>query len=263
MNVLFIGDIVGNPGRSVLENNLSVIENEENISFTIANGENSSGGFGMNKKGYDSMSMSGVDAFTMGNHTFDNKKIIDFIDSPNIIRPLNLTGDTPGKGVRTLDLANGKKLTIVNMLGRVYSNNNVDCPFKTMDKILQEHNLADEIIILDFHADATSEKVCLGHYLDGKVTAVLGTHTHIQTADEKILPRGTGYISDVGMTGGYDSSLGMDKEAAISRFTQTVNSRLFPAEGERQINAVVLKIDDNTNKTKEIYRINKVFPGDY
>lgn len=263
MRILFIGDIVGSPGRNVLENNLSILEREENIDFTIANGENASGGFGMNKKGYEEMSNSGVDAFTMGNHTFDNKKIVDFIDSPNIVRPYNLEGEHPGKGWRSITLKNGKLLTIVNMLGRVYSNLEVSCPFKAMDAILKEHQIDNEIIILDFHADATSEKVCLGHYLNGRVTAVLGTHTHIQTSDEKILSRGTGYITDAGMTGAYDSSLGMDKEAAITRFIPGTNTHLFPASGERQINAVVLDVDDLTNKTRSIKRINLLYPGEF
>ncbi|MDO4542368.1 MAG: TIGR00282 family metallophosphoesterase [Bacillota bacterium] len=263
MRILFIGDIVGGPGRRVLENNLTVLEKEENIDFTIANGENSSGGFGMNKKGYEAMSASGVDAFTMGNHTFDNKKILDFIDTPNLVRPLNLQGQVPGSGLRSIKLKNGGILTIVNLLGRVYSNCKVDCPFHTMDNVLKEHSLSNEIIILDFHADATSEKVCMGHYLDGRVSAVLGTHTHIQTADEKILPRGTGYITDVGMTGAYDSSLGMDKETAVKRFIPGINAHLFPAEGERQINAVVLEIDDDSHKTKKIKRINLLYPGEF
>lgn len=263
MRILFIGDIVGSPGRNVLENNLSVLERAENIDFTIANGENSSGGFGMNKKGYDQMGNSGVDAFTMGNHTFDNKKIVDFIDSPNIVRPFNLVGEHPGKGLRSIILKNGKILTIINMLGQVYSNLEISCPFKAMDTLLKEHRIDNEIIILDFHADATSEKVCLGHYLNGRVTAVLGTHTHIQTADAKILSRGTGYITDVGMTGAYDSSLGMDKEAAISRFIPGTNAHLFPASGERQINAVILEINDLTNKTQSIKAINLLYPGEF
>lgn len=263
MRILFIGDIVGSPGRGVLENNLSLIEEREKIDFTIANGENSSGGFGMNRKGYDALSASGVDAFTMGNHTFDNKKIIDFIDSPNIARPLNLPADTPGAGIRSIITKAGKVVTIINALGQVFTNQPVSCPFKSIDEALKRRSLEAEIIIVDFHADATSEKVCLGHYLDGRVSAILGTHTHIQTADEKILPRGAAYITDVGMTGAYDSSLGMDKSAAVSRFVSGENVRLFPAVGERQINAVVVETDDSTNKAKSIKRINQIYPGEF
>ncbi len=263
MRILFIGDIVGSPGRGVLDNNLPLLETEEKIDFTIANGENSSGGFGMNRKGYEAMVNSGVDAFTMGNHTFDNKKILDFIDSPNIIRPLNLPSSGGGSGCRSFILKNGKKLTVVNLLGQVFSKQEVESPFTVMDSVLKEHKISEEIIILDFHAEATSEKVCLGHYLDGRITALIGTHTHIQTADEKILPRGTGYITDAGMTGAYDSSLGMDKEGAVQRFVSNVNVRLFPAAGERQINAVILDIDDNSHKTREIKRINLLYPADF
>lgn len=263
MRILFIGDIVGNPGRTVLENNLHDIEIEEKTAFTIANGENISGGFGMNHKGFESVTMSGVDAFTMGNHTFDNSKILDFIDNGKIVRPMNYTQEMQGKGVLSIPLKNGKVLTLMNALGKVYSNLEVDCPFKALDTALKQHHIKDEIIILDFHADATSEKVCMGHYLDGRVSAVLGTHTHIQTADEKILSRGTAYITDVGMTGAYDSSLGMDKESAIRRFTEEVRVHLYPAEGERQINGVVLEFDDATNKALSIKRVNKIYPGDF
>ncbi|MEE0776799.1 MAG: TIGR00282 family metallophosphoesterase, partial [Bacillota bacterium] len=196
---------------------------------------------------------------TMGNHTFDNKKILDFIDSANIVRPLNLATKAPGVGLRSFPLADGRTLTIINLLGRVYSNLNVDCPFKTMEAVLKEHSLKNEILFVDFHGDATSEKVCLGHFLDGRVSAVVGTHTHIQTADEKVLSRGTAYITDVGITGAYDSSLGMEKEAAIARFTTVMKVRLEPAAGERQINGVVIEFDE-CNRAKSIHRIVRVYP---
>ncbi|HIZ77119.1 MAG TPA: TIGR00282 family metallophosphoesterase [Firmicutes bacterium] len=259
MRILFLGDIVGRPGRSVLENNLRRIQDEEKIDFTIANGENSSGGFGMNKKGYDAMIMSGIDVFTMGNHTFDNKRIVDFIDDADIVRPLNLTMSAPGKGIRSYPLPDGRKITIINLLGRVYSHLNVDCPFKTMESVLKDHSLKEEILFVDIHADATSEKVCLGHFLDGRVSVVAGTHTHIQTADERILSRGTAYITDVGMTGAYDSSLGMDKEAAISRFTSVLGGKMVPALGERQINGIIVEINDQ-NKAISMHRIFQVYP---
>lgn len=259
MKILFIGDIVGRPGREVLENNLPRLEEEFETDFTIVNGENASGGFGMDLKAYDMISAAGADAFTMGNHTFDNKKIFDFIDlKDNIVRPLNLTLKAPGKGYRSFSLADGTQLTIINLVGRAYSNLSLDCPFKILDSLLKDITLKDHIIFVDFHGDATSEKVCFGHYFDGRVSAVCGTHTHIQTADEKILSRGTAYITDTGMTGGYDSCLGMDKEASISIFTNLKRKQMKPAEGERQINGVVIEIGDD-HKAKSIQRINRVY----
>lgn len=260
MRILFIGDIVGRPGRSALENRLSLVESEHRIDFTVANGENASGGFGIDRRCFDQLHASGVDAFTMGNHTFDNRGILDFIDQePKLIRPANLPKDAPGRGHGQFSLKNGRKLVIINMLGRVYNNSSIDCPFRTADEILRGYDLAEAVILVDFHCDATSEKVCFGRYLDGRVTAVLGTHTHIQTADARILPRGTGYITDVGMTGAYESCLGMDPEGAVGRFTKTLNKRLTPAKGERQFNAVVLEIDEN-NKTKRIERLYDIWP---
>ena len=260
MKLLFVGDVVGRPGREVLENNLPQLEDEYQTDFTIINGENASGGFGMDLKAYDMMSAAGADAFTMGNHTFDNRKIFDFIDrKDNIIRPLNLTLDAPGVGIRDFTLKNGETLTIINLLGRAYSKLSLDCPFKAMEELLKTISLKDRYIFVDFHADATSEKVCFGHYFDGRISAVCGTHTHIQTADEKILPRGTAYITDAGMTGAYDSCLGMDKEGSISRFISLKRQQMHPAPGERQINGVVIDLNE-THKATSIQRISKVYP---
>lgn len=260
MKLLFIGDVVGRPGREVLENNLPLLENKYDIDFTIVNGENASGGFGMDLKAYDMISACGADAFTMGNHTFDNRKIFDFIDKKdNIVRPYNMSVKAPGVGIRTFDLKNGEHLTIVNLAGRAYSKMLLDCPFKAMENILKEVSLKDSAIFVDFHADATSEKVCFGHLFDGRISAMCGTHTHIQTADEKILPRGTAYITDAGMTGAYDSCLGMDKEASISRFIELKKSQMKPAAGERQINGVVIELNHAYNAVS-ITRINEVYP---
>lgn len=260
MKLLFIGDVVGRPGREVLENNLPVLERKYGVDFTIVNGENATGGFGMDIKAYDMMSNAGADAFTMGNHTFDNKKIFDFIDKKdNIVRPLNMSVPAPGVGVREFTLKNGDRLVIVNLAGRAYSKMLLDCPFKAMEELLKDYSLEDAAIFVDFHADATSEKVCFGHRFDGRVSAVCGTHTHIQTADEKILSRGTAYITDAGMTGAYDSCLGMDKDASISRFTELKKGQMRPASGERQINGVVIELDDS-HKARSIVRINEVYP---
>ena len=260
MKLLFIGDVVGRPGREVLENNLPLLERKYDIDFTIVNGENATGGFGMDHKAYEMMSAAGADAFTMGNHTFDNKKIFDFIDKKdNIVRPINMSVPAPGVGIRHFELKNGRKLAIVNMAGRAYSKMLLDCPFKAMDELLKDISLEETAIFVDFHADATSEKVCFGHRFDGRISAMCGTHTHIQTADEKILPRGTAYITDAGMTGAYDSCLGMDKEASISRFTELKKGQMRPAAGERQINGVVIELDES-NRARSIQRINEVYP---
>lgn len=261
MRILFIGDIVGQPGRSVLENNLRRLQDEEHIDFTVANGENAAGGFGMDLRCFESIVASGVDAFTMGNHTFDNKGILSFIDrEERIIRPLNLPADAPGRGYFTYTLPKGQRLTLVNLMGRIYNNTPLSCPFQTLDHLLQEIKLKDSAILVDFHGDATSEKVCFAHYINGRVSAVLGTHTHIQTADARILSRGTAYITDAGMTGAYDSCLGMDKEAAIAKFTNTVTKRLKPAAGERQINGIVVEMDAY-NRATNIKRIQEIFPA--
>ena len=261
MRILFIGDIVGRPGREVLENNLPLLQEEFQIDFTIVNGENASGGFGLDLKAYEMILAAGADAFTMGNHTFDNKKIFDFIEKKeNIIRPLNLTAKAPGVGCRTFKLPRGESLTVINVCGRIYSTLSLDCPFKAVEALLNElPPRSEQAIFVDIHADATSEKVCFGHYFDGRVSAVCGTHTHIQTADEKILPRGTAYLSDAGMTGAYDSCLGMEKEAAISTFTELKRRQMRPAAGERQINGVVIELN-GVYKGTHIERINRVYP---
>lgn len=259
MKILFIGDVVGRPGREVLENNLAALEAEYQTDFTIINGENSSGGFGMDIKAYNMMSAAGADAFTMGNHTFDNRKIFDFIgEKNNIVRPLNLPVKAPGVGYRIFTLASGERLSIVNLLGQAYSNISPNSPFEAMEKLLSSGELDGTAVFVDFHADATSEKVCFGHYFDGRVAAVCGTHTHIQTADEKILAKGTAYITDAGMTGAYDSCLGMDKEASISKFIRVGRHKMQPADGERQINGVVITLDSNL-KGRNIERVQRVY----
>ena len=261
MRILFIGDIVGRPGRTVLENNLRRLEEEEHIDITIANGENAAGGFGMDRRCYDAMSMSGVDVFTMGNHTFDNRGVAEIIENDNIVRPLNLPAGTPGCGLRRFGLKDGTALCVVNLMGRVYNNYELADPFHTMDALLKEISLREAAIFVDFHADATSEKVCFGRYLNGRVSAVVGTHTHIQTADERILSRGTAYITDAGMTGGYESCLGMAEEAAIARFLGEPGGRLKPAGGERQLNGVVIETNEQ-HRAIAIKRIHEVFPDE-
>ncbi len=259
MNILFIGDIMGRSGRDAVFDLLTQIKDEYNIDYTIANGENASGGLGMNQKGYSELCRAGVDFFTMGNHTFSKKDIIGMFErGENIVRPANLPMGTPGEGMAIVNAPNGLKIAIFNLIGRIFVDENNDSPFFTADKLIEKARKRTNIIIVDMHAEATSEKEALGYYLDGRVSAVLGTHTHIQTADERILPKKTAYITDVGRTGARDSVLGLDKDASIARFTLPPDTKRPPfcvAKGKYQLCAVVVKVDDKTGLAEEITRI--------
>ena len=256
MRFLFIGDIVGSPGREIVKNMLLQLKMEEKVDIVIANGENAAGGNGLTERVANELFDNGVDFITLGNHAWDKKDILDFIDNEErIIRPANYPPGTPGKGYRIFT-KNDVKLSIVNLQGRIYMHP-LECPFRVMDNILLQIADQTKIIILDIHAEATSEKMALGYYLDGKVSAVLGTHTHIQTADEKILPKGTGYITDVGMTGPYESILGVKKENIIARFLTQMPNRFEVATGTAQLNAVFFEINNDTGKTVEMKRLQK------
>lgn len=248
MNILFIGDIVGRPGRNYLEKNLHRIIKENNIDFTIANGENSAGGVGITKSTYDELIGMGVDMITLGNHSWSKKEIFDFIEeSDKLVRPANYPMGTPGKGYRIAEKS-GKRIAVINLCGRVFMEC-LECPFRTADEILEEMKDKADIIIVDFHAEATSEKLAMGWYLDGRVEAVLGTHTHVQTSDERVLPGGTAYITDVGMTGPRDSVLGVDKDIVIRKFISGMPARFEVASGEAVLGAVIITLDDNYNVT--------------
>ena len=251
MKLLFIGDVVGRPGREVLENNLPLLEQEFGVDFTIINGENASGGFGMDLKAYDMMSAAGADAFTMGNHTFDNRKIFDFIDrKENIVRPLNLTLDAPGQGIRKFELKNGESLVIINFVGRAYSKMSLDCPFRKMEDILKDLSLKDTAIFVDFHGEATSEKQAFANYADGRVSAVVGTHTHVQTNDDRILPGGTAYITDAGCVSAEDSVLGVVKEAAIEKQKYLKPVRFSTKEGGGYVCGIFIETDADGKAVK-------------
>lgn len=258
MNILVIGDIVGRPGREILKSMLSWVQTRYNIDFTIANAENAAGGRGLTLDVKNELLGIGIDCLTMGNHVWDNKNIFSFIDDePRLIRPINYPADCPGQGIHIFKAGFNKKIAVINASGRVFLPA-LDCPFRALDDALQEiHTLVDYIIV-DFHAEATSEKVAFGYYLDGRVSAVLGTHTHIQTADEKILPNGTAYITDLGMTGPIDSILGMEKQPIIERFLNARPSRFQVAEGAAQLQGVVLQVDEDSMKTINIERISHV-----
>lgn len=258
MNILFIGDIMGRSGRDAVFEMLPEIKDEYNIDYTVANGENASGGLGMNRNGYEELTRAGIDFFTMGNHTFSKKDIISLMnEGENIVRPANLHGDNPGDGMAIVNVGE-KKLAIINLIGRIYIDDKHRSPFFIAKELIKEAKKKTNNIIIDFHAEATSEKEALGYFLDGEISALLGTHTHIQTADERILPSGTAYITDVGRTGVRDSVLGLDKDASIARFVLPPDEKKPPfkvASGKSQLCAVVIKINEETGKAEDIKRL--------
>lgn len=242
MKILFIGDIFSKPGMEYLALKLPELKQTYKPNIIIANAENVTNGRGINLKAYKELMGMGVSACTMGNWVWSQKELAEFIDDSNIIRPFNYR-KALGKGYLTLNF-NGQKLLIINALGRTFMNPNLICPFTGIDEILKESDA--DYVFVDFHAEATSEKMALAHYLDGRVSALVGTHTHVQTSDERVLPKGTLYITDVGMTGPYDGVIGVDKDVVIDRF---INGHSVPAEyakGKRQLNAVLLDLKKKT-----------------
>ena len=254
MKILAVGDIVGSAGVNELKLRLKNIKEKDNIDFVIVNGENSAEGMGITEKNFKDITSQGVNVVTMGNHTWGKKDIFKFIDDPRNIRPANYPEGVVGKGYNIYEKKK-KKIAVINLMGRVDINILTENPFLKAKKIIEKIQNQVDIIIIDFHAEATAEKIALGYYLDGKVTAIFGTHTHVQTADEKILPNGTGYITDIGMTGPEHSVIGMDVKASIKRFETTLPERYRIAEGKCIFNGVIFDIDDNTSKVKDIKRI--------
>ncbi|MCY8521980.1 2',3'-cyclic-nucleotide 2'-phosphodiesterase [Bacillus atrophaeus] len=254
MRILFIGDVVGSPGRDMVKEYVPKLKTKYKPHFTIINGENAAHGKGLTEKIYHSLMQAGADAITMGNHTWDKKEIFDFIDEvPHLVRPANFPEGTPGKGI-TYVKANGKELAVINLQGRTFLPP-LDDPFQKVDELIAEAAKRTPYIFIDFHAEATSEKLAIGWYTDGRASAVVGTHTHVQTADNRILPKGTAYITDVGMTGPYDGILGMDRETIIKRFKTNLPVRFSVAEGKTTLSGVVIDIDDQTKKAVKIERI--------
>ncbi len=256
MHILFIGDIVGKPGREAVKQLLKPLQVEYNIDVTIANGENAAAGKGLTKEIAEELYNHGIEFLTMGNHVWDQRDIMNFIDrEPRLIRPANYPVGAPGQGhgfIRT----KGKKIAVLNLSGRVFLPP-LDDPFSGAIRWINQIKQETPMIIVDFHAEATSEKVAMGWFLDGKVSAVIGTHTHIQTADSRLLHQGTAYITDVGMTGPRDSVLGVKKEIIINRFLTQLPAKFELANGPIQLNAVVLDIDEETGKTRAIKTIQR------
>ena len=254
MKILVVGDIIGNAGVKELKKQLIKIKNEKQIDFVIVNGENSAEGMGITEKNFKDIVEAGADVVTMGNHTWGKKDIFKFIDDPKIIRPANYPEGVVGKGYNIYE-CKGKKIAVINIMGRVDINILTENPFIMAKDMVEEIKEQVDIIIIDFHAEATAEKIAMARYLDGKITAIFGTHTHVQTADEQILPNGTGYITDIGMTGPKNSVIGMDAQASIKRFETTLPEKYKLAEGECILNAVIFNIDDTTSKVTDIKRI--------
>src|SRR3989344_3046732 len=257
LKILFLGDIVGKLARKALAQELSQIKKEHKPDLIIANAENSAHGLGISKKIYDELRTYGIDFMTLGDHAFDKEEASGFLDTEkaNIIRPYNFPQGVGGAGESIVEVGS-RKILVINLLGRVFMKMDYDCPFRSLDSILEKHkNEKFAAIIVDMHAEATSEKVAMGWYLDGRVSAVLGTHTHVQTADEKILSGGTAYITDVGMTGPSNSVIGIRKELALEKFLTKMPKKFEMAGGEGQFNGVVVDIDENSGRANGIKRL--------
>lgn len=254
MKILAIGDLIGNSGIQELKKQLGKIRQEERIDFVIVNGENAAEGMGITQQNFHDILALDVDVITMGNHTWGKKDIFKFIDHPKLIRPANYPKGVVGKGYNIYTCQN-KKIAVINLIGRVDINVLSENPFITAKEIVEKLQQEVDMIFVDFHAEATAEKIAMGYFLDGKVTAVYGTHTHVQTADESILPKGTAYITDIGMTGPKHSVIGMDISASLKRFETTLPERYKIANGECILNAVVFDIEEADNRVKDIKRL--------
>lgn len=254
MRILAIGDIVGENGVKKLKDELPRLREEKNIDFVIVNAENSAGGMGITSKIFEDLLNLNVDAITMGNHTWGKKDIFTFIDHPKLLRPANYSKGVVGKGLGIYE-CKGKKVAVMNLIGRTDMNVLSENPFTVASDLVNYASDKADIIIIDFHAEATAEKIAMAMYLDGKITALFGTHTHVQTADEQILPNGTGYITDIGMTGPKNSVIGMDPTASIKRFVTSLPERYKLAEGECILNGCIFAINDENCRVEKIERI--------
>lgn len=254
MKILIVGDIVGNPGRKCLKAYLDKYRNK--YDFVIVNGENAAAGFGITNKLCDEILSWGVDVITSGNHIWDKKEIYDYLDrTDRVLRPLNYPKGVPGRGYSILETKKGDKIAVVSLQGRVFMPP-IDCPFQKSSEAIKEIRKNCKYIIVDFHAEATSEKIALANYLDGKISVLYGTHTHVQTADNQILTEGTGFISDVGMTGSQNGIIGMKKESIIPKFLNALPQRFEIAEGNEKLNGIEVELDRETGECKKIERIN-------
>lgn len=257
MRILFVGDVVGRPGRKLLKDHLSAIQQEHDVDYTIVNIENAAGGYGVTPPIAEEILQYGVDVMTSGNHIWDKREILDYLGRESrLLRPGNYPKGAPGSFVHIGESRAGTRVAVMNLQGRVFMPL-TDCPFRLAEKEVQRIARETRIIVIDFHAEATSEKIALGWFLDGQVSAVIGTHTHVPTADWRVLPKGTAYISDVGMTGPYDSVIGMEVEGSLSRFLTGLVSRMEVASGNARLSGILLDVDESTGLARSIRRIDK------
>ncbi len=260
MRILFVGDIFGRPGRYIVREHLADIVSTRDVELVVANGENAAAGFGITPQIAEDLLALGVDVITSGNHVWDKREVLDYFASAErngssarrVLRPANYPAGTPGLGWYEGRTKKGTPFAVLNLQGRVFMVDNDD-PFRTADALLK--NITAKVILVDVHAEATSEKIAMGWYLDGRVTAVLGTHTHVPTADERVLPGGTAYLTDVGMTGPYDSIIGVEKQQVLQRFLTNIPSRFEPATGDVRLCAALIDCDEKSGRASSIQRL--------
>lgn len=253
MRILFVGDVVGKPGRRILKESLPGLRRTHALDFIVVNGENAAGGAGLTPPTARELFDMGVDAVTLGNHTWDKRELGPAMDDfPRLLRPLNYPAGAPGRGFMVATSRAGVEVGIINAMGRVFAGPNLDCPFRGVEQALEELRVRVRVILLDFHAEATSEKVAMGWFLDGRASAVVGTHTHVQTADAAVLPGGTAYITDAGMTGPWVSALGVERGRIIERFLTQLPVRFDVAPGPCQFNGAVIDVDEATGRARSI-----------
>lgn len=257
MNILIVGDVVGSPGRHILKKGLPILFKKLEIEYTIANVENAAGGFGVTKEICDELLDMGIDCMTSGNHIWDKREILGFVDLiPQLLRPLNYPKGQPGRGSHVGATKRSKvKVATLNLSGRVFMNGALDDPFRLGLEEVERLRKETPVIIVDMHGEATSEKTAIGHYLDGRVSAVVGTHTHVPTCDHRVLPKGTAYCSDLGMTGPYDSVIGVEKDAVIQRFLTGMPTRFETAKGDPRLAGAVVDVDEATGRARKIDRL--------
>lgn len=255
MRILFLGDVVGKPGRRVVREWVPRLTGQEGIDFVIANCENAAGGMGVDPNTAEELFSAGVDVLTSGNHVWRKKEMVDYAGHvPTFLRPANFPPGTPGGGWVVKETSGGVPIGVVNLMGRVFMET-IDCPFRTADALLPLLQDQVKVIVVDMHAEATSEKAAMGWFLNGRVSAVLGSHTHVQTVDEQVLPGGTAYITDVGMCGPTDSVIGMKKDQVLHRFLTQMPTRFEVASGPTLLQGVIIEVDEGTGKAQRVCRI--------
>ncbi|MBV9464466.1 MAG: TIGR00282 family metallophosphoesterase [Verrucomicrobiae bacterium] len=259
MNILFLGDVVGEPGRKAVRDRLPKLRQKHAVDFCVVNGENAAGGAGITPRIAEYLFAGGVDVLTLGDHTWDNREVYGIIDrEPRLIRPANYPEGAPGKGLVVCSTQGGVKVAVLNLLGRQFFKFQPDCPFRKVDAMLKEIGSQAKVILIDFHAEATAEKIAFGRFVDGRASAVFGTHTHVATADAQVFPKGTAYITDAGMCGPHESVIGRCIEPIIQRMLTQLPQRYTMAEHDVRLNGALVEVDESTGKARSIRRICEV-----